>query len=227
MSGPTVVLLHGFATSAERTWREPGWIDLLQDAGREVVAPDLPGHGQASKEHDPAAYRDVEGDILALLPDEPFDAIGYSMGARVLLTLAARHPERFNRLVVGGVGARLFEPRDPADTILRAVQGDFDEADLVARHFHDLAHEPGNDPGALAAFLQRPVDALTEEALAAVSCPVLVVIGSEDFAGPGEPLAEALPHGRLLTLPGVDHHGLPKNFTFLDKALEFLDARPF
>lgn len=227
MSGPPVVLLHGFATSAQRTWREPGWIDLLEEAGRTVVAPDLPGHGEAAKDHDPAAYDDVEGGVLALLPDEPVDAIGYSMGARILLTLAAAHPERFNRLVAGGVGARLFEPRDPADTILRAVQGDFDEADLVSRHFHDLAHEPGNDPQALAAFLQRPARQLVPGDLATVTCPVLVVIGSADFAGPGDPLAEALPHGKLVTLPGVDHHGLPKNFTFLDKALEFLDARPF
>lgn len=227
MSGPPVVLLHGFATSAERTWREPGWIDLLQEAGRTVVAPDLPGHGDAPKDHEPAAYDDVEGRVLDLLPDEPVDAIGYSMGARILLTLAAAHPERFNRLVVGGVGKTLFEPRDRGQVILRAVQGDFDEADLVSRHFHDLAHEPGNDPQALAAFLQRPTRQLAPEDLSTVSCPVLVVIGSADFAGPGEPLADALPKADLVTLPGVDHHGLPKNFTFLDKSLEFLDARPF
>jgi pimeloyl-ACP methyl ester carboxylesterase len=227
MSGPPVVLLHGFATSADRTWREPGWIDLLTEADRTVIAPDLPGHGQASKDHDPAAYDDVEAGVLAMLPDEPVDGIGYSMGARILVTLAASHPERFNRLVLGGIGARLFEPRDPANPILQAVLGNYDEADLVSRHFHDLAHEPGNDPRALAAFLQRPAPEITREQLEAVSCPVLVVIGSADFAGPGDPLAEALPHGKLLTLPGVDHHGLPKNFTFLDKALEFLDARPF
>ena len=227
MSGPPVVLLHGFATSARRTWREPGWIDLLTDAGRQVIAPDLPAHGDARKDHDPEAYQDVEGEVLASLPDEPVDAIGYSMGARILLTLAATHPDRFHRLVVGGVGARLFEPRDPSDTILNAVRGSYAEDDLVARHFYELAREPGNDPEALAAFLQRTVEPLSRETLAGVSCPVLVVIGSEDFAGPGDPLADALADARLVTLPGVDHHGLPKNFAFLDRALEFLDARPF
>lgn len=227
MSGPPVVLLHGFATSAERTWREPGWIDLLTDAGRTVIAPDLPGHGDAPKHHDPAAYATVEEDVLTHLPSEPVDAIGYSMGARILLTLASAHPDRFNRLVLGGVGASLFEPRDRGRVIIDAVRGQFDEADLASRHFHDLAREAGNDPEALAAFLERPVAELTKEQLATVTCPVLVVIGSDDFAGPGDPLADALPDAELLTLPGVDHHGLPKNFTFLDRALEFLDARPF
>lgn len=227
MSGPPVLLLHGFATSARRTWREPGWVDLLSDAGRRAIAPDLPGHGEADKHHDPAAYDHVEADVLALLPSEPVDAIGYSMGARILLTLAVDHPDRFSRLVLGGVGARLLEPRDPVDRIARAVEGHFDDDDLVGRHFYDLAHEPGNDPAALSAFLKRPTRQLRPQDLAAVRCPVLVVIGSEDFGGPGEPLAEALPDATLLTLPGVDHHGLPKNFTFLDRALEFLDARPF
>lgn len=227
MSGPDVVLLHGFATSARRTWREPGWVDLLTEAGRTVVAPDLPGHGDAAKPHDPSAYDDVDERVLAQLPPQPVDAIGYSMGARILLTLAAARPDRFHRLVLGGVGAGLFQPSGHGAAIAAAVEGDVDPADQVARHFHDLAREPGNDPAALAAFLRRPVPPLTPEALASVTCPVLVVIGSDDFGGPGEPLAEALPSARLLTLPGVDHHGLPKNFTFLDSALEFLDARPF
>ena len=227
MSGPPVLLLHGFATSARRTWREPGWIDLLNDAGREVIAPDLPGHGEADKPHDPAAYDDLEGSVLASFPSEPVDAVGYSMGARILLSLAIAQPDRFNRLVLGGVGAGLFDPGDRGARIAAAVEGRFDEADLVARHFHDLAHEPGNDPEALAAFLRRSSVPLDRGQLTAVRCPVLVVIGSDDFAGPGEPLAEALPDAQLLTLPGVDHHGLPKNFVFLDKTLEFLDARPF
>lgn len=227
MSGPPVVLVHGFATSARRTWREPGWLDLLSEAGRTVVAPDLPGHGDAPKPHDPAAYAKVEDEVLAAFPAEAVDAIGYSMGARILLTLAAEHPDRFNRLVLGGVGAGLFDRSDRGARIAAAVEGQFDEADLVARHFHDLAHEPGNDPKALVAFLRRPAEPLEPERLAAVMCPVLIVIGSDDFGGPGEPLASALPDARLVTLPGVDHHGLPKNFTFLDRALEFLEARPF
>jgi pimeloyl-ACP methyl ester carboxylesterase len=67
---------------------------------------------------------------------------------------------------------------------------------------------------------------LTDEALAAVTMPVLVVLGDADFAGPADPLLERLPDARLVTLPGVDHFATPRAFGFLDAALEFLDAVP-
>ena len=54
-----VVLVHGFATSSARTWGDNGWLDLLADAGREVIPIDLLGHGEADKPHDPAAYADL------------------------------------------------------------------------------------------------------------------------------------------------------------------------
>ena len=44
-SGNPVVLLHGFTGSVESTWVPTGLLDLLRDAGREVVPVDLPGHG--------------------------------------------------------------------------------------------------------------------------------------------------------------------------------------
>ena len=46
---PPVLLVHGFASSAEHNWRHPGWLDLLADCGRETIAIDLPGHGTAPK----------------------------------------------------------------------------------------------------------------------------------------------------------------------------------
>jgi pimeloyl-ACP methyl ester carboxylesterase len=228
MSGNPVLLLHGFTTSAERTWREPGWIDLLKDAGRQVIAPDLLGHGGAPKPHDPADYADVEQIIEDLLPPEPVDAIGYSAGARIVLVLASAHPERFGRLVVAGVGKTLFEPREGGVKILDALQGkEGTEDDMVAQHFKSMAQGDGNDPLALAAFIQRRQPRLGLEEVALITNPTLVVIGDKDFAGPGEPLAEALPNGELLTLPGVDHFGLPKAFPFIERALDFLGAAPF
>ncbi|MGF1596721.1 MAG: alpha/beta fold hydrolase [Acidimicrobiales bacterium] len=226
MAANPVLLLHGFTTSARRTWAEPGWIDLLTEAGRTVIAPDLLGHGDAPKPHDPAAYDRVEELVEAELPEGTIDGVGYSAGARILLLLASRRPERFGRLVVGGVGATLFEKRK-GNPILDALQGRSDGEDMVANHFKTMAEGDGNDPEALAAFLQRPQPALGPDDVARISCPTLVVIGDKDFAGPGEPLAEALPAGELLTLPGVDHFGLPKAFPFLEKGLDFLGAAPF
>src|SRR5262245_28980134 len=104
MRDEPVLLVHGFATSAARTWGDNGWIDLLGDAGRQVVAPDLLGHGDAPRPHDPEAYAGMESHLVAALPDRPVDAIGFSLGARMILTLAVEDPGRFSRIVVAGVG---------------------------------------------------------------------------------------------------------------------------
>jgi hypothetical protein len=39
-------------------------------------------------------------------------------------------------------------------------------------------------------------------------------------------LVDALLDATLVTLRGVDHFGTPKDFRFLDAALEFLEAVP-
>lgn len=225
-----VLLVHGFTTSADRTWREPGWIDLLADAGRPVIAPDLLGHGDAPKPHEVEPYAEVEALVAAELPvDGPVDAIGYSAGAMVVLALAAESPERFDRIVLGGVGRNVLErDREEQDgnPILEALEGRGDPDHMVNQHFKLLAESDGNDPKALAAFIQRARPEMNLDVLSRVTNPVLIVIGDQDFAGPGEPLAEALPRAELVTLPRVDHFGLPKAFPFLERSLRFIGADP-
>lgn len=228
MRDEPVLLVHGFATSAARTWRDNGWIDLLGDAGRQVIAPDLLGHGDAPKPHETAAYAAVEAGVAAVLPDRPVDAIGFSLGARIVLTLAAEDPARFARIVVAGVGANLFNP-SPSDLIARAVEGgEAGEAaaNPVVQYFAGLAAHPGTDRAALAACIRSPRPRLDAGTLAKVTCPVLVVLGDRDFAGPADPLVEALPDATFRPLRGVDHFATPKDFGFIDAALEFLDAQP-
>lgn len=219
---PPVVLVHGLATSAARTWGENGWIDLLRDAGRTVVAPDLLGHGTAPKPHEPEAYADLGARVVEALPHEgPVDAIGFSLGARVLLGLAAGQPDRFRRLVVAGVGANLFRT-DGSGPVVRALRGEGEAADPVSRYFAGLARHPDADPQALVALLEGDRQRVDAAALAKVSCPTLVVLGDRDFAGPPDPLVEALPDARLLVLRGADHFATPKDFRFIDAALEFI-----
>ena len=223
MSDLPVVLVHGFATSAARTWGDNGWIDLLRDAGRDAVAIDLLGHGTADKPHDPAAYADLESLVVAQLPEGQFDAIGFSLGARVLLTIAAEQPDRFEHLVVAGVGSNLFRD-DARDDIVRAVDGQAADDNPAAQYFAGLARQPGNDPEALVACMRSRRPALDDGRLAKVTCPVLVVLGDRDFAGPADPLVDALPNVKLVTLPGVDHFATPKDFGFIDAALGFVGA---
>ncbi|HJO40414.1 MAG TPA: alpha/beta fold hydrolase [Acidimicrobiales bacterium] len=228
MSSPPVVCVHGFGTSYNSTWVTNGWTALLEDAGREVIGIDMLGHGSAEKPTEPSAYENLEEDVLSHFPDAPVDAIGFSMGAAVLLHLASNAPERFNRLVVSGIGRNLFE-RDQnfRDQIAKAVETGVAENPEL-RYFAQLPEAPDANREALAAFMRRkspPV--FSTDTLANLTTPTLIVVGDKDFVYPPDQLVASLSDVKLVTLSGVDHFATPKNFGFIDAALDFLDAQPF
>src|ERR1700683_3122231 len=115
MGACPVLVVHGFASPAEHNWRQPGWLDLLADAGRETVAVDLLGHGRAPRPTSPADYESGEARVAAdIAGHEVLDAVGFSAGAHVLLRLAAAEPGRFRRLALLGIGAGAIASGDPA-----------------------------------------------------------------------------------------------------------------
>ena len=218
---PPVLLVHGFASSAEHNWRHPGWLDLLADCGRETIAIDLPGHGTAPK---PAGYDKVEAHVAAAVEGrEPVDAIGFSAGAHVLLRLAADQPGTFRRLALLGIGRGVLEPTDP-ELIVAALTGEPDPENVTGMVFRRLADGLGNDRDALVAFLRRPQRPLTQADLARIAARVLVVLGDQDPATPGDGLVAALPDARLVTLRGVDHFGTPGDVRCMQAVLGFLDC---
>jgi pimeloyl-ACP methyl ester carboxylesterase len=219
-----ILLVHGLGSSFEHGWRAPGWADLIADAGRKVIPVDLLGHGTAQAPHDPGEYAHLESSIERALPGERVDAIGFSLGAQLLLRVAGRTPERFGRLVVIGVGANLLRDGDDTSALADAFERGAEPTSITARLFLNLALNAGNDPLAISACLRRPHERLTTNDLARVSTPTLVIIGDEDFAGPAEPLVEALPNATLVTLKGVDHFRAPSEFACIDAALEFVEA---
>ena len=230
MGAPAVLLVHGFASSVESSWARNGWLDLLADDGRAVVAPDLLGHGQAPKPHDPAAYDALESlvldAVLAEVGDGDVDAVGFSMGVRLALLIEADRPGTFRRIVAGGLGHNLFaRDYDPEPAAL-AIEGRGEALDPLIRAFATVAATPPNDPLALAACLRRIHRPVAPSDLASVRCPVLVVVGSEDLVvRPVASLVDALPDARLVTVPGVDHLGTMKGFGFMEAAFDFLDVR--
>jgi pimeloyl-ACP methyl ester carboxylesterase len=224
---PPVVLVHGWGGSFATTWQATGFADLLIDAGREVIGVDLLGHGDAPKPDDPAAYADLAGRIRDALPvaGGQVDAVGFSLGALTLLDLACQTPDRFRRLVLAGVGTNVFQADSTGtERILAALEGSAPEDDVRAHLFAHYAEQPGNDVRALAAVLRRPRPAvITKERLAAITGPVLVVLGDRDFAWPADELVAAMDQARLVALRGTDHFATPESFGFFDAALRFLE----
>ncbi len=225
MPGPTVVLVHGLAGSAATTWRDGGWVDLLADAGRDVLALDLPGHGSNPLPGGNGEVPRLDRYVLDHLPAEPVDAIGFSLGAKTLLLAAAVEPARFRKLVVAGAGSNLFV-QDGGSAILADALESGDSSDVSARYFLEHAARSGTDAAGLARLLRSDQGVVTKELLAGVTVPTLVVLGERDFVAPADPLVEALPDATYKELRGVDHFSTPKAFGFIDAALEFLDAMP-
>jgi len=219
-----IVLVHGFASSFDHNWRQTGWVDILSDLGRPVVGIDLLGHGTAPRPTDPAAYNDVAQRVLAALPaGVAVDAVGFSAGARILLSLALERPARFARLALLGVGDSLFEPGEPA-TLADALERGTPVDDVGITLFQRLAASAGNDPRALAAFMRRRQEPIDPGRLAAVRCPVLIVLGDRDTTASGASrLLDALPRARLVSLRGVDHFATPSDFGAIDAVVGFLE----
>ncbi|MDX1567186.1 MAG: 2-succinyl-6-hydroxy-2,4-cyclohexadiene-1-carboxylate synthase, partial [Longimicrobiales bacterium] len=107
-SGPATLLVHGF-TGSVGAWGEE-ILRGLTDAGRRVLAVDLPGHGLSDTPPDPERYdlprvaRDLTVVLDRLEISRP-DWIGYSMGGRIALGAAVLHPDRVGRLILEGASA--------------------------------------------------------------------------------------------------------------------------
>lgn len=96
-AGRPLLCVHGLTGHGGRFRRLAE--ERLVPRGFRVLAPDLRGHGRSDPEPpwDLAAHAD---DVLAVAPPGRAPWLGHSFGARVLLELAARAPERVERLVL-------------------------------------------------------------------------------------------------------------------------------
>jgi 2-succinyl-6-hydroxy-2,4-cyclohexadiene-1-carboxylate synthase len=107
--GPPVTLLHGFTQSGQ-TWRE---LISRMPEGWKWIVPDLRGHGQTvTRPGAPCSMEACTDDLVALW--EALDLgrthlVGYSMGGRLALHIAARRPERLLSLLTIGAHAGLDE----------------------------------------------------------------------------------------------------------------------
>lgn len=230
--GSPLLLAHGFASTHRVNWVATGWAKTLVDAGYRVIMPDMRGHGQSGKSHEKADYTlsAMAGDLVALLDHlgEPgADLMGYSMGAMVALVAAMEMPERFDRIVAAGVGARLLDPdRDPGP-VIEALLTD-DPSTVTSKGallFRIFADQNGQDREALAACFEAVRAPFPVEGLAGIKRPVLVVAGETDVqAGEAAPLAARIPGAKAFTVPRRDHMKTVGDRAYKEAVLGFLGA---
>lgn len=199
-AGPAVLLLHG----ASGSWTH--WllnILPLVDAGRRVLAVDLPGLGDSDPAPD-GSDADAMARVLAaawpaLTAGQPVDLVGFSLGALVAGRLLAVHAVPARQLVLVGAPA-MGVPRTPYR--LRAWRHLSTADEQLQAHRHNLGalmlHQQGRiDALALEIHsantrrdrlpYRRPAAAdLLARSLQQLHCPVHAIYGAHDaLYGPG------------------------------------------
>jgi len=229
-SGPPIVLVHGFASNRGTNWRSPSWYRTLSEAGRQVIALDVRGHGESDKPHDAAAYDEAElaSDVVRLLDHLSIaraDVMGYSMGGFILLRVLAEQPQRLNKAIIAGVGENYYRRTSAnGDKIAEGlrVPTSRDVMDAVARQFRVFAEQGKNDLEALALCMLRP--RVTINSFPDNGVPVLIVVGATDsIAGDARVLAEHVPNARLVIVPGRDHMLTVGDKAYKDAVISFLN----
>jgi len=228
--GDPVVLVHGFASTKEVNWAQPGWVATLKGAGRRAIALDNRGHGGSSKLYEPADYHTTKlaGDVSALIDHLGLgraDVVGYSMGARIAAFLAFEHPAQVRSIVLGGLGMHLIDGVGLPESIAEALEAPSlaAVADPQGRMFRAFAEQTKSDRRALAACIRGSRQTLMREQTASIGMPTLIAVGAKDtIAGSAEALAALMPRARALPIPDRDHMLAVGDKVFKAGVLEFL-----
>jgi pimeloyl-ACP methyl ester carboxylesterase len=232
--GEPIVLVHGFASTKEINWVQPGWISALTREGRRAIALDNRGHGQSGKLYDPAGYHSaiMAEDVRALLDHlsiDRADVMGYSMGARNTAFFALAHPARARSIILGGLGDKLIDGTGLPETIALALEAPSlaDISDGQGRLFRAFAEQTGSDLRALAACIRGSRQTLKPEQVARLTMPALIAVGGkDDIAGSAEQLAALMPNARAVEITGRDHMLAVGDKIYKSAVVQLLNERP-
>lgn len=221
--GQPLVFLHGMSSCGEAWWQQ---FAHFRDRFR-VIAYDSVNHGHSSNsprgEDEPDRADELEAVLAALHIERPIIA-GNSMGGNTLLRWAIRHPGDARALIPSGSGVapegantprRPGNPLDPETLFLpigdsltdgfKAQQPRMYERYLrirsTATRIEALRHPRTPSPKTLAERANMAAG------VAAITSPMLVVVGSLDAAVPAaEHLHELLPQSELHVIDGAPHN---------------------
>ena len=234
--GEPIVLVHGFASTKEVNWVQPGWVDDAdaRRAARDRARQSRPWGSRANCTIPPPITAPPWRRTCARC-----SIISASSAPTSWAIRWARASPRFwpsiirsacARLIIGGLGIRLVEGvgdcrrasprrwrrrRSPTSAIRPAARS----AASPSRPNPTSRRSPP-----ASAVRARRLSASRWPAFAA---PVLVAVGSkDDVAGSGPALAALIPGAAALDIPGRDHMLAVGDKVFKAGVLEFLNQRP-
>ncbi len=232
-TGTPLVLVHGYRASARTQWVYSGWVAFLRERHR-ILLVDVRGHGESEKPRDPRQYslRLMASDVIAAMDAAAFeraDLMGYSMGAMITMELLLEHGQRFDRAVLGGMGAEW--PREGASECRDEEEGvvprDWPISWTMAKSWAYYARH--YDVHALRAvakhtFANGPVD---PRRLGEIEHPVLAVVGTRDrFCAGTRLLADRIPQCQRVTIPGRGHITAVRDQRSKDAVARFFAETP-
>jgi pimeloyl-ACP methyl ester carboxylesterase len=239
-TGQPLVLLHG-AFSAIGTSFDALLPTLAQT--RQVIAFDLQGHGRTADIDRPLTLEHMADDVVAAIRQlglKQADIFGYSLGAGVALHVVIRHPDVVRKLVLASVTYTKsgFHPG-----LVEGMENMTADA-MAGSPWHAEYLRIAPHPEAFATLfakktqMDRGIQDLSPETIAAITAPTLLIVGDSDIIRP-EHMVEffrllgggvagdiaGLPKSQLAVLPGTTHVTLVQRADVLLAIIPpFLDA---
>ncbi|MCA9873659.1 MAG: 2-succinyl-6-hydroxy-2,4-cyclohexadiene-1-carboxylate synthase [Anaerolineales bacterium] len=228
-----LLLLHGFTGSSRN------WGDIVPTLAERfmVITVDLLGHGRTPSPTRPARYmmEAAAADLIDLLDQlaiEQTSLLGYSMGGRLALYLAAQYPQRWQALILESASpglkekAEQIERRQSDNALAKRIEGEgleafvdyweslplwASQAQLPAETRTELRRQRlQNNPVGLANSLRgmgTGAQPSQWRRLSKLNLPVLLVVGELDakFLAINQEMASLIPQARLAIVPGAGH----------------------
>lgn len=233
-TGTALVLLHGGVLTIDLNFAEliPGLATRYR-----VIAVELQGHGRTADIDRPISPANSASDVVALLDHlgiERAHVLGHSMGGAAAMEMAVSHPDRVLSVVPVSITVRAegmhadFSDPEAMATSTRMPTAD-DMAAMKEAYIRLSPHPEHFDEflGTLSSS-QEDLKGWSDEQLAAITTPVLFVIGDHDFTTIEHAglMMEKTPGSQLLVLPGTTHMLATHRIDVLDPVLKSFLASP-
>ncbi len=225
--GPDLVMLHGWSMNSAV------WHDLAGNLAKSYTLHlvDLPGHGQSDWQEGALELATIVENLAQQLSEKAV-YLGWSLGGLISLAFAERYPQRVTKLILLAASpcfvrtgqwecameAVIFNAfadnlqDNQAETLQRFLllqaRGSQHSRDTIRQLSHQLAIENPPNPVALKDGLNVLITSDMRIQLAALNCPVTMILGERDTLIPNDMLSEAQQLNSNLTthlLAGAGH----------------------